>query len=262
MNRDKHGIIGQIQHGGWVEGGDSLNWMGHYIALSEDPDWPISKYIYTFEVGDGEWVRHPYKNESGPSYSHFSNGVYDGNASRDQMTGAIMALSINRQYRALYRIIIAQLKRMIFFCNNTVQNGVDPWVNFKERPGFVHFVGCMLGLVKGRKFPDIIFLDVWSMIVRGFYPYSIILYPLLLVFDLHILINSVVVRLQKNDDIISHIAKCFVASKVMPTPLSWLANRVNSGDQLERKLRSYWCGWRDNCDFIPLYTKWMNKHIR
>lgn len=263
MNRDEYHIIGQIQHGGWVEGGDSANWMGHKLSMTEDEYWSVEKYIDEFEIDHGVWVRHPYKKEK--SFSDFYNGVYDGNISRDQLTGILFCLSTHRKYRALLSIVKTQAMRGFIFANNTVQNGIDPWKDMRANPGPLYFIKCMFGLVKNRKFPDLVFTDVWAMIIRGFYPYSFMLYPVLCIFDLHILINAVVVRFQsveKSDDVLSHLAKMITSARIMPTPFSWLACRISNSEKLVKKLTKYWCGWRGNCGFVPVYKELIDLYIR
>ena len=75
MTRDEWGIIGQVQPGGWVEGGDSASWMGHYLAMASDEQWRPDTFICHFEVESGVWVRHPEKRDG--SYAWFHNGLYD-----------------------------------------------------------------------------------------------------------------------------------------------------------------------------------------
>ncbi len=264
MNRDKYHIIGQIQPGGWIEGGDSANWMGHKLAMSKDEYWSVEKYVKNFEREPGVWARHPY--ERPKSYAHFHNGIYDGNISRDQLTGIVHCLAVHRQYAALWRIVKSQAMRGFIFTNNTVRNGVDPSLGKKEKPGLLYFLGCVFGLVDNRKTPDLVLFDVWSVILRGFYPYSILLYPLIVVLDIHHLLNSVVVRNKSlegsGDDVLSFLGKTFVSSRIMPTPLSWLANRITNADQITAKLKKYWCGWRANCDFTSVYKVWVDRYLR
>lgn len=242
MNRDKHNIIGQIQNGGWVEGGDSAAFFGHWLSLGKDEHWTGDRYAEEFEVEPGCYVRNPYPDTSKEGWASFSNGVYDGVLSRDQLTGVLHVLCMHKKRKHILRFMWACAKRGFIFTNNTLKNGSDPRYGFIEKPGILFFLKCIIQKQPGRKWPDMILWDIWAMMIRGLFPYTIILYPLLIIFDLHTIIGALLVAresVEEDDDVISHVGKCLVGMKIMPTPTMWIANRINSADDIMNKLERY-----------------------
>lgn len=233
--------IGQPLDNGEVCGGDSVNWMGHFIYLSQATTWPISKYADVFEckAHPGHWVRHPDPNQ----LASYCNGQWDGNLSRDQMTGILCAVGKAKAYRILWRIFWEHLKRGLIFANNTVKNGQDPYKNMS------------------RKIPDITFMEIWALYVRGFAPFTWLLYPLLCIFDLHLFISSIFESREKDSDVISHLIKLIFACERMPTPFSWLARKITSKDRIWKKLNEYWCKGRGNCGMVALYKLKVEKYF-
>lgn len=233
LNRDEDGIIGQIQSDGSVDGGDSACWMGHYIYLTDD-DFP---YVKTFEKGYGGYVRHP---KSG--FATYYENPWNGNISRDQLTGIIGGLVRQKEYKALLRLIVHHGAWLWLFSYNTVQNGVDP----KVAPW---------------KWPDATLFDIWATILRGFGKFSWIFWPLLCILDLHMLVNTMIVNRSDKDDKINYALKLMISREFVPTPTSWLSAKLLNKEHLISSLKEYWCGWRDNCDFVPLYEKKINSLI-
>lgn len=245
MNRDDHGIIGQIQPEGWVEGGDSACWMGHWLFLNNGIDLEglyvknTSDYIKFFEVKPGAYVRHPIPSHTYNGFGAYYKDAWHGCISRDQFTGILAALVIGKQYGAMRRVVWHHLKRLMLFSYNNIPNGNDP-SNFKWKIG------------------DLTFFDIWATEIRGLGPVaSFLLYPLLMVFDLHILLSTICTNFEPDseNDVINHTAKLMIARKYFPTPLSLLAWKIADKEGLLRKLKSYFCGWRQNCEFLPLYEK-------
>lgn len=232
MNRDKDGIIGQIQTDGSVEGGDSANWMGHWIYLTDEQ----FKFEKVFSVGGGAYVRHPH-----PDRTYFGFGAYyahpwDGVISRDQMTGIIAGLIANKNRLGVLKLILHHMAWLFLFSYNTRVNGKDP-------------------LRSKWKWPDVTFVDIWALELRGLGGVAWVFFPLLCIFDLYILAKVLWHRLKINNDPISFTMKLIIAYEQIPTPVSWLAFKLLNRDKLIKELENYWCGWRDGCDILPYYEE-------
>lgn len=244
MNRDQYGIIGQIQEGGWVEGGDSACWMGHWLYLNggkcPDTDWDTAKYIKNFEVSFGAYVRHPYYHPIHNRFGSYYRNPWDGIISRDQYHGVLAALIVGKHYKALFRAFLHHGAWLWLFTYNTRINGQNPW-NGEAK----------------WKWPDLTLFDIWALYIRGSGWLGYLLYPLLCIFDIHLLLSTLVVNAEpvKKDDVINHTLKLIISKDRLPTPISWLALKLLNKEKLIEKLKVYWCNWRDNCDFVPLYEK-------
>lgn len=245
MNRDENGIIGQIQPEGWVEGGDSVCWMGHWLFLNNgvDPQGTavknVNDYINFFEVKPGAYVRHPVPKQTYNGFGAHYKNPWNGCISRDQFTGILAALVIGKKYKAMFRIVLHHMTRLMLFSYNNIKNGSNP-----ETANW--------------KIGDLTLFDIWATQIRGLGPIvSILLYPLLMIFDLHILLSAIYTNFEpeSESDVINHVAKLMIAKRYFPTPLSLLAWRISDRDTLLRKLERYFCTWRDNCEFITLYEK-------
>ena len=87
---DKWGVIGQIQDDGSVEGGDALNWMGHWSYHEDIPNWPSERIVDFFEVArGGGYVRHFDPAQTYYGFGSYYKNPYNGCISRDQMPGLI-----------------------------------------------------------------------------------------------------------------------------------------------------------------------------
>jgi len=234
MHKDQNGIIGQIQPGGWIEGGDSACWMGHYIYLTGD-SFP---YVKTFEKGFGGYVRHPDPYATPYGFGSYYKNPWNGCISRDQLTGVLLALIKQKEYMAMVRLMLNHSLKLFLTSYNTIKNGEDP-------------------LVSKRKMPDLTLLDIWAMELRGFGKLSWIFYPLLCILDVHLLLGAIVDKLfdGKDPDVINFLGRLILSREQVPTPTSWLATKFVSKANLLSRLSIYWCGWRDGCDFVPLFQK-------
>lgn len=235
MNRDKYGIIGQIQGDGSIEGGDSACWNGHYTYLRGKDAVP---YVDTFEVSFGGYVRHPHPEMTNNGFGAHYEHPWSGCISRDQLTGVLAGVIGEKNKLAMLRIMLNHALRGFLFSYNTIKNGRDP-------------------KTAKWKMPDITFMDIWAMMLRGFGPISWVFWPLLLVLDLHLLLGAVYDRYfdNKEPDVINFLGKLFVSVDHVPTPVSKLALKFVNKENLLSRLREYWCGWRDNCEIVDLYEK-------
>lgn len=242
MNRDRHGIIGQIQPDGSIEGGDSACWMGHWLYLNDgkcpDTDWDASKFIKEFEVSFGAYVRHPDPSLSYDGFAAYYKNPWDGVISRDQYHGVLAAIIAAKDYSALFRAFLHHGAWAWLFMYNTRINGQNPsqakW-----------------------KMPDLTLFDMWALYIRGAGLLGWLFYPLLTLFDVHLFLSTVFVNMEpkEKDDVINHTIKMIIAKDKKPTLFSWLAWKVLNKEKLMEKLKIYWCGWRDGCEIVKKYEE-------
>ena len=238
--KDENGIIVQPQPDGSYDGGDSVNWMGHYIYLTEDKD--NFPFVDTFEVGRGGYVRHPYPKKSFHGFGAYYKNPWDGVISRDQYTGILAGLIAKGDGRAILRALGHHALRLFLFSYNTIPNGVDP-------------------KTAKKKLPDLTLFDIWAMELRALASaYSWlkpIIWPVLCVLDLHMLVSTIFVNsaLYKDEDVISYLIKLFVTLDHVRTPVGSLMARILNRNKMILFVTKYWCGWRRNCDMAKLYQE-------
>lgn len=231
LSHDQYNIVGQVQPDGFVEGGDSTIFTGLYVYLS-GIEYP---YRATFEKGFGGYVRHPHPSQSFNGFAAFYRNPWTGVISRDQMTGIFAGLISQRDRAGAWRQVAHHACSLFLFSYNSIINGQDP-------------------IVAKRKFPDLTGPDIWAMHIRATNLW--IAYPLLLLFDLHLLAGAAVVRLTPdNDDNIATITKLFIALDHMPTPWSKLALKVFSKKLILDKMNRYCNGWRKLSAIYKLIEK-------
>lgn len=234
MHRDEYNIIGQIQPNGTVEGGDSTCWMGHWAYLTNDP----FPYIKTFEVSFGCYVRHPYPEQTNNGFGAYYKNPWNGCISRDQLTGILLAIIRKQDKSAMLRVIAHHSLSLFLFSYNTIHNGVDP--------------------KKAKwKLPDLTLFDIWAMELRGFGKFSWIFWPILCLLDIHLLFSWIYDKYFDNQesDCINAIGKLLVSREFIPTPTSWLAAKFINKQNLTSRLKEYWCGWRDNPEFVLAFQQ-------
>ncbi len=235
---DKYGVIGQIQDDGSVEGGDSINWLSHWLYLEEVPNWSAEKVVEKFEVGFGGYVRHFDPAQTYYGFGAYYKNPYNGVMSRDQLTGLIGMLVKHKQHGAIARIMLHNLSRLFLFAYNTRTNG-------KEAIDW--------------KLPDFTGPDILAMQLRGFGKASWLAWPLLCILDLQNLAGVVLDRFQEDDDVISMVMKYQVSREFVPTPTSWLTSKLIDKKQVTEKLKSYWTGWRQQPRMYELMAAHLNK---
>lgn len=237
---DKHGVIGQIQDDGSVEGGDSLNWMGHWSYLQDIPNWPAERIVKEFEVGFGGYVRHFDPGQTYYGFGAYYKNPYNGVISRDQMTGLIGMLVKRGQKMALARVMLHNLSRLFLFTYNTRTNGSS---------------------TANWKLPDFTGPDILAMQLRGFGKASWLAWPLLVFLDIQNLIGVTMDRFQDDDDVLSMVMKYQVSREFVPTPTSWLTSKIINKKQVTEKLKQYWTGWRSQPEMYELMAKHLNEEI-
>ena len=243
MHTDKYGVIGQIQGDGSVEGGDSVCWMGHWLYLNngEVDEWNVDKFIYFFEVAFGAYVRHPDPTQTNNGFGAHYKNPWNGCITRDQLTGILAALIVGKKHYAMFRVVIHHLAWLVLFSYSNITNGVDP-------------------KTARWKIGDLTLFDIWSMQIRGLGVIGYILYPLLVILDIHILLSTIFTNYQPDteNDVINHTVKLLISNEYLKTPFSWLAWKICDKESLLRKLSLYWTGWRDNPEYMDLYIKKFN----
>ena len=145
-----------------------------------------------------------------------SNPDYDASdwdrMSRDQVQAMVIAMGYWDK-KELKRFCKGHLKRGFIFCNNTRQNGAT-----KRNHG-------SNGYSYAWKLPDITGPEIWGNIIRGFNAWY--LWPLLLVCDIELFLGTCKWRWFRRHNIaLNHTLSMMQAHDRLPTPLSWLAQKV------------------------------------
>ncbi len=263
--RDKTGILVQKNGSPGIEfeGGDSMNWTGHFYSLTDFKSngmvgaidqWDcLELYIENFESKEhpGLYVRHPNVAQSRYGWASYCDGNWRGVESRDQMTGKLCFFTEAEAKGALWRCFKQHLKRGLVFANNTIHNGDDP-NDYKYANTWK--------LTKVRKFPDLTLFDIWALYIRGFRAWY--LYLFLILFDFHLLGSVISKKLNGDTDVISLFLKQLTSRKIMSTPIGWLACQVISGEEMKRRLKVYWCGWRKQPGMYKLCVPMVDRYWR
>jgi len=240
IHKDENGAIGQIQRDGSIEMGDSVNWTGHYVYLTNNKD--KLPFVDFFEIKPGAYVRHPDPKTTAFGFGSFYHNPWDGCISRDQMTGIIAALIAQKEKMAMLRLLLHHALRLFLFSYNTIQNGTNP-------------------KTAKRRFPDLSLFDMMSLILRGFGPFSILFYPLLCIFDIHLLLSTLFFnsKYDKDPDSISFALRLFIITDHLKTPIGHLTSKILNKQKLKGFMHAYWDGWRQNPGMTPFYIDKINK---
>lgn len=114
----------------------------------------------------------------------------------------------------------------------------------------------------GFQIADFLRPDCWGMVIRGLRFWF--LWPLLLIFDMSTLVNSLLLVMNKNPDDVGNDQNQFVIMytqmKLWPTPVSWLARKL----YVWLRFSNYGCFMStpdsdDDADAIQDYSKWKGK---
>lgn len=226
MHYDQDYILCQLQHGFGLEGGDSVNWMGHLLYVFPGwMGWDPNKYIKTFESKPGLWCRHPNTNRSTGGWASFAGGTWDGVMSRDQMKGILCYLVKNKMLLAIKRLLNEHKKRFLLFANNSIKNGQDP-------------------KTAKRKVPDLTVGDIWGLFIRGIYSRGFFSWVALCLCDIHLVASAIESRFSNDNDIISFIICATLAHDIRPTFVSKFAIMICNYGDINDKAYRYWSGWR------------------
>lgn len=253
---DGHGLIGFKRSDGRFDFGDSCQRTMSYHLLMEAHrrlHIKLEKYPHSdlfawaravdlFKAG-GRYVRHP-------SPEWWSN---PDNFSRDQATPLVITMALFGFKRRLAHFFRLHLKRCLLFMPNVRRNH-----QYKTRA--LQEDAIRRGVVDndwdyGWKMPDPTGPGFWSIYIRGFKRWF--LYPLLQVFDLDYLINSILIdKNPKQFDISNHLNSLILAHFINPTWASRNALLILDLDDIQIRLAQYYKlhPWgSDSTHFIKLY---------
>jgi hypothetical protein len=208
MITDENFLI--VQYDG--DGGDTLQQsgfasLGWWMKFKFIPKFGTNAIKYCY-VGRGRWIRHPKPNTfwSDPRVT-----------TRDQLLMTYPMLRLAGEWKLLLASVIALLVRFCFAQNTRSSDGT------LRMPDFMHpFLGT---------------------VIRSLFPFSIPLYPFLILFDLCLISGIALdlipwrwsseqkkfVKRDPNDtDDDNAVGQLAIAMLWMPTPLSWLARKVHA----------------------------------
>jgi len=240
---DHYNRMMQKQPNGLLEGGDSLNWTGHrafmhWVGTGSVIDGLEQARLRSFASFDdhkmnGGFYRHPDPQLSNNGFAAYYHHPWDGVISRDQFTGLLLYIMTVEDWTVLKIVLQNHMFRFFLFAYNTRKNGKDPHAT-------------------PWKIPDLTLFDIWALEIRCIIKCSLlgwILYPLLVLFDFQMLINSILVNTAREDekDLVSYTGKLISSVVVAPTPFSWLSKMIASPKRLYKAAELYWCDWRKNC---------------
>lgn len=219
---DNFGMITTIDK----DGGDSSFYMGHYHYLNQSPHGDVIETSVSLVSPTGIIRRHP---DESKWYGDFDR------ASRDQSIPLLIMLFDCGFMVTAKKIFMAHLKRGLLFTTNTRRNGTTI-ENDKEEYSPGRFRNY------NRKLPDITGPIFWSIYIRGFN--FKLLYPLLMVFDLFLLINTITFNLSPREPN-QHLLLLHYSAQNMPTLVSYIATKLLNKKKVRRELMVYWWDGKD-----------------
>lgn len=234
---DKYGVLAMKQQDGFLEGGDSLAWTGHYEYfnpvnfLEEKREYlkPVGDsdtlepcgFFEFFSVNSKGWAftRHPVpKSTFHNGFGAYYKNPWDGIISRDQLTGPLCFAVKTKKFKQCFKILIHAMAWFCLFTYNTRNN--NP---VKNGPGW--------------KLPDFTGPDIWSFYLRGTLGWFSVLPNIF--FDLHGLLSSIHYNIVPSNDNINFAIKSVCARECYPTPLSLLSWKIINKEKLKREYRVY-----------------------
>jgi len=165
--------------------------------------------------------------------------------SRDQLTPMIIAAGYWDK-EELRKIAKGHLKRGFLFTNNTRRNGANKINHGKLVAGEIRNYDW--------KIPDPTGPSIWSNFIRAynFWP----LYPLLLLFDIELFVNSILWRYFRKDNIaMNYTLTLLQANDRMPTPWGWLSRKIMPVKKLIKLIGEHFTdfGHGDMYFFKPMF---------
>jgi hypothetical protein len=193
----------------------------------------------------GCYCRFPKKQYNLEPQHYYNKGPYLGVMSRDQSQSLIIAAGIKRDYSRVLRMMTTHALRLFLVTQKSKR-----FLSEKE------------GDSVWRK-PDFTGPEFFALYLRAIPILGYILYPLVLLGDIETLIGSISRRTwnKENDDVANHTSICIFGMLRVPTPIMWLANKINSYEDMKAKHISYWSGWRQQPFFVTLFDEPMKKYF-
>lgn len=151
--------------------------------------------------------------------------------SRDQATPLVIGMGVFKFKWKLFWFMFHHIKRLGFM-TNTRKN--HQWETLELQKQY--------GNPRDKwnykwKLPDFCGPEFWGLYIRGFRFW--LFYPLLIIFDIETLIGAIVRRFNKDDDVLNHVMISQYANRCMPTPTSWLTDKINDNEKLYIKMSTY-----------------------
>lgn len=247
---------------GSIDGGDTAHRTGHFHFLVEANKkignynlelYPYDAYsTYKRQMNEleskwGCYCRYPKKEYNLEPQHYYNEGPYHGVMSRDQTQPLVLAAGAKKDYFRVLRMMATHSLRLFIATQKTKR-----------------FLSPTEGDYEWRR-PDFTFFEFFALYLRAIPVLGYILYPLVLLGDLETLGGSIFRRFteigRKNDDVANHCSICINGMQRVPTPIMWLANKVNSYKQMKDLQEKYWHGWRQNRAFPILYDAPMKKYF-
>ena len=213
---DKWGLLVQAPFRNH-DGGDSCSRTGTYYFLSgllRPIRFPMLRLQFRSFVRLIEAPMHRDHYMRHPDPSRWYGDIHRGweYFSRDQAVPLVLGMGLYKCYSELWGFTLEWLKRFMWMTNYR-ENGSDPRKDRNRIPDFApQLLGC---------------------IIRSFYPYSLSLYPLLLITDLELLFSALIkvlgqnhMRKMLNGDQQNYTLRLIQAQYFLPTPLSALARWI------------------------------------
>ena len=158
--------------------------------------------------------------------------AYWDRASRDQLTPLVITLGLFGNKALLWRTFKDHCKRLLLFTTNVRDNFMYPTLTLQQQYGTPDVVWDYTW-----KVPDLTGPEFWALYVRGLN--SILLYPLLWVFDIQTFIGSTILRFQTENDVINQAFILEYAKVRMDTVWMKLARLITSRKVLQPRMDSF-----------------------
>lgn len=241
-------FIGKFQPDGSVELGDGLQREG-MLALGEQllrghRNGNVVSEIYLPRL---EALEHPtFKGFYRRSIDSDWTSDFD-RYSRDQATPNVCAMGLLGLHKQLFFHLLAHILRLGFFFNIR-KNGTT-----KENHGSTYANGTRTRDYSFR-IPDIAGPSFWALYLRGFKMVGILLYPILCILDIELLLGTILWKYRSGSDVLNFLCLTRYARARLPTPISWLALKLEDKQLLKTKLDVYF----DLTEYQPIRDTWMN----
>lgn len=245
----------------YIDGGDVPHRTGHFHFLIEanksiGNPLDFGRYgtdsFYKYQMGQlesrwGSYCRYPKKEYNLEPDHYYNGGVYSGVMSRDQSTALLIAAGMKKDYNRVLRMMATHACRLFLWTQKSRKflspnEGDSVW-----------------------RMPDFTFLEFFALYLRGLPILGYLLYPLLMVCDLETLLGSIFRRYSKagksNDDVANHVSICLYGMLRIPTPVMYLANKINSFELMNNHQQMYWGTWRMQGFYAFMFEPLMKKYF-
>jgi len=190
---------------GLMSEANQLKWLNALERNTSD----AHRNLALFQPHPGILLRHP--------NPELDAGDWD-RGSRDMYKPYIMACGLWDK-KQLWRMIKGHAKRLFLLANNSRQNGATKF-NHSEN-----------GYSYAPKMPDLTGPKVWNCYLRALNKWY--LWPLVFLFDIELLAGAINWKFFKKSNLAQNqCAEQVYATKRLPTPFSWLSNKIMPVEKL------------------------------